>query len=76
MHGRTQAFRQAVKADRRLKPAPVTDASAISPSPAVVTVTVLAREGNGVAGDDLLAVVNAALNDEDVRPVADRVSVQ
>lgn len=54
----------------------VADASAISPSPAVVTVTVLAREGNGVAGDDLLAVVNAALNDEDVRPVADRVSVQ
>lgn len=54
----------------------VADASAISPSPAVVNVTVLAREGNGVAGNDLLAVVNAALNDEDVRPVADRVSVQ
>lgn len=54
----------------------VADASAISPSPAVVTVTVLAREGNGVASDELLAVVNAALNDEDVRPVADRVSVQ
>jgi len=54
----------------------VADASAISPSPSVVTVTVLAREGNGVAGDDLLAVVNTALNDEDVRPVADRVSVQ
>lgn len=50
----------------------VADASAISPSPAVVTVTVLAREGNGAAGDDLLAVVSAALNDEDVRPVADR----
>ncbi|MDO6408665.1 baseplate assembly protein [Pantoea phytobeneficialis] len=54
----------------------VADASAISPSPAVVTVTILAREGNGVADDDLLAVVDAALNDEDVRPVADRVSVQ
>jgi len=54
----------------------VADASAISPSPAVVTVTVLAREGSGVAGDDLLAVVNAALNNEDVRPVADRVTVQ
>lgn len=54
----------------------VADASAISPSPAVVTVTVLAREGNGAAADDLLAVVSAALNDEDVRPVADRVSVQ
>ncbi|MBD8116829.1 baseplate assembly protein [Pantoea agglomerans] len=54
----------------------VADASAISPSPSVVTVTVLAREGNGVAGDDLLAVVSTALNDEDVRPVADRMSVQ
>lgn len=54
----------------------VADASAISPSPAVVTVTVLAREGNGTAADDLLAVVDAALNDENVRPVADRVGVQ
>nr|WP_310617847.1 baseplate assembly protein [Pantoea cypripedii] len=54
----------------------VADASAISPSPAVVTVTILGREGNGAAADDLLTVVDAALNDEDVRPVADRVSVQ
>jgi phage-related baseplate assembly protein len=54
----------------------VADASAISPSPAVVTVTVLARGGNGTAADDLLAVVDAALNDENVRPVADRVGVQ
>lgn len=54
----------------------VADASAISPSPAVVTVTVLSREGNGTAPADLLAVVDAALNDENVRPVADRVTVQ
>lgn len=54
----------------------VADASAISPSPASVTITVLSREGNGTAGSDLLAIVNAALNDEDVRPVADRVTVQ
>jgi len=54
----------------------VADASAISPSPAVVTVTVLAREGDGSAAVDLLAVVDKALNDENVRPVADRVSVQ
>lgn len=54
----------------------VADASAISPSPACVTITVLSREGNGVAAADLLAVVDAALNDEDVRPVADRVTVQ
>lgn len=54
----------------------VADASAISPSPAVVTVTVLAREGDGMAADDLLAMVDRALNDENVRPVADRVNVQ
>lgn len=54
----------------------VADASAISPSPACVTVTVLSREGNGEAPSGLLAVVDAALNDEVVRPVADRVTVQ
>ncbi|WP_312043998.1 baseplate assembly protein [Erwinia sp.] len=54
----------------------VADASAISPSPACVTITVLSREGNGEAAADLLAVVDKALNDEDVRPVADRVTVQ
>jgi phage-related baseplate assembly protein len=54
----------------------VADASAISPSPACVTITVLAREGNGQAAADLLAVVDSALNDEDVRPVSDRVTVQ
>ncbi|RNM26757.1 baseplate assembly protein [Dickeya undicola] len=54
----------------------VADATAISPSPAAVTVTVLSREGDGAAPDDLLAAVAAALNDESVRPVADRVTVQ
>lgn len=54
----------------------VADASAISPSPACVTITVLSREGNGEAAADLLALVDTALNDEDVRPVADRVTVQ
>ncbi len=54
----------------------VADASAISPSPAVVTVTVLSREGDGTAPADLLSVVDKALNDENVRPVADRVTVQ
>ncbi|MGV8925247.1 MAG: baseplate assembly protein [Ewingella sp.] len=54
----------------------VADASAISPSPATVTITVLSRENNGEASADLLAKVDAALNDEDVRPVADRVTVQ
>ena len=36
----------------------------------------LSREGDGTASDDLLSVVAAALNDEEVRPVADRVTVQ
>lgn len=54
----------------------VADISVESPSPACVTVTVLSREGNGTAGADLIAAVTRALNDEDVRPVADRVTVQ
>ncbi|PLR40924.1 baseplate assembly protein [Chimaeribacter californicus] len=54
----------------------VADASAISPAPAEVTVTVLSREADGHASDELLAIVREALNDEDVRPVADRVTVQ
>lgn len=54
----------------------VSDASATSPSPAVVVVTVLAREGDGTAPADLLAVVDAKLNDENIRPIADRVIVQ
>lgn len=54
----------------------VADISVVSPSPACVTITVLAREGDGTAGADLLAVVEKALNAEDVRPVGDRVTVQ
>ncbi|MBK2977825.1 baseplate assembly protein [Klebsiella pneumoniae] len=54
----------------------VADISAVSPTPACVTISVLSREGDGTASDDLLSVVAAALNDEKVRPVADRVTVQ
>ena len=54
----------------------VADISAVSPTPACVTISVLSREGDGTASDDLLSVVDAALNDEEVRPVADRVTVQ
>ena len=54
----------------------VADVTAISPSPANVTVTVLSRDGDGTASAELLQVVRDALNDEDVRPVADRVIVQ
>ena len=54
----------------------VADISAVSPTPACVTISVLSREGDGTATEDLIDVVAAALNDEEVRPVADRVTVQ
>jgi len=54
----------------------VADATAESPAPCFVTVTVLGLEGQGVAPPELLATVAAALNDENVRPVGDRVTVQ
>jgi len=54
----------------------VADATAESPAPCYVTVTVLSTEGSGQASPELLATVKAALNDEDVRPVGDRLTVQ
>ncbi|KHA80261.1 baseplate assembly protein [Janthinobacterium lividum] len=54
----------------------VADISAISPEPCEVVVTVLSNVGDGTASDDLLEVVHAALSDEDVRPLGDRLSVQ
>lgn len=54
----------------------VADISVISPTPANVTISVLSREANGVAPEDLLMKVRNALNDENVRPIADRVLVQ
>lgn len=54
----------------------VADASAESPSPACVTVTVLSLEGDGTAGQELLATVKEWLSDDDVRPVGDRLTVQ
>lgn len=54
----------------------VADAKAISPSPAVVVVSVLSTEGDGSASADLLATVDAALSADDKRPVGDRLTVQ
>jgi len=54
----------------------VADASATSPAPAEVVLTVLSREGDGTAENDLLAVVEKALNSESVRPVADHLTVR
>lgn len=54
----------------------VLDAAAISPSPGNVTVVVLSRIGDGEASTELVDTVAAALNDEDVRPLCDAVTVQ
>ncbi|HDW2202795.1 TPA: baseplate J/gp47 family protein [Klebsiella quasipneumoniae subsp. similipneumoniae] len=54
----------------------VSDARATSPSPAEVVVAVLSTEGDGTASAALLAAVAAAVNDEEVRPLGDRVTVQ
>ncbi|MBA1231508.1 baseplate assembly protein [Pseudomonas viridiflava] len=54
----------------------VADATAESPSPAVVVVTVLALEGSGAASEGLLETVRQNLSDDDVRPLGDRLTVQ
>ena len=54
----------------------VADARATSPSPAEVVVAVLSTEGDGTASAELLDAVAAAVNDEEVRPLGDRVKVQ
>ncbi|MDN7492524.1 baseplate J/gp47 family protein [Burkholderia sp. AU45274] len=56
-------------ADGRVKAA-----TAYSPSPCVMIVTVLSREGDGTANEDLLGIVRKAL--EKKRPQADEVIVQ
>lgn len=54
----------------------VADAKAISPSPAVVVVSVLSTDGDGTAPPELLATVDKMLSADDRRPVADRLTVQ
>lgn len=54
----------------------VADASAFSPSPCEVVVTVLSTDNDGVASQALLDIVAAALSPEEVRPIGDRVTVQ
>lgn len=54
----------------------VADAKAQSPAPCEALVTILAREGDGTAPQDLLDIVEAALSAEDIRPVGDRLTVQ
>lgn len=54
----------------------VADATAESPSPAVVVVTVQGLVGDGSVDQALLNVVSRYLSDDDRRPVADRLTVQ
>lgn len=56
--------------------ADVLDASAISPDPGEVLVSILSRTGNGLAGAGLVATVAAYLSDETRRPLTDFVTVQ
>ncbi|KWC22752.1 baseplate assembly protein [Burkholderia ubonensis] len=54
----------------------VLDASATSPAPCEVLVTVLARDGDGTADQALIDTVTAALQADGVRPLTDKVTVQ
>lgn len=53
----------------------VADATAVSPSPGEVVVTVLSASGTGVPGEPVLDAVRAVL-DGPVRPLTDHVTVQ
>jgi phage-related baseplate assembly protein len=54
----------------------VLDASAVSPAPKEVVVTVLARDGDGTADETLVEKVRVALASDNVRPLTDFVTVQ
>lgn len=54
----------------------VLDASAISPAPGDVLVTILSRAAGGVASPALIATVLAYLSSETRRPMTDNVTVQ
>ena len=54
----------------------VLDASATSPSPGEVVVSVLSRTGDGTAPAGTLAAVTAKLTDQGIRPLTDHVTVQ
>ena len=56
--------------------ADVLDASATSPTPGQVVVSVLSRTGDGTAPGGTLAAVTAVLTDDAVRPLTDEVIVQ
>jgi len=51
-------------------------ASCTSPEPGEIVVTILARDGDGEAGPELIEAVEAVVNSRPVRPQSDLVSVQ
>jgi phage-related baseplate assembly protein len=54
----------------------VLDVGVTSPQPLHVLISVLGRTGDGTASAELIAQVDAALNDETIRPLCDIVTVQ
>lgn len=54
----------------------IADVSAISPAGAEVAITVLSRENDGTAPQELLDKVDAVLSADNVRPIGDRLHVQ
>lgn len=56
--------------------ADIADATAISPAPGEVLVSVLSKLGNGAASPEILTAVTDALSDKTVRPLTDNVTVQ
>lgn len=56
--------------------ADVLDASATSPAPGEVLVTILSRDGDGTAATDLIATVVRYLSADTRRPMTDHVTVQ
>lgn len=72
----TAGPRAAYEYHARSADARVADVAIDSPSPGVVRVTLLSREGDGQASSAVLAAVSNALNAGDVRPLCDTVQVQ
>ena len=54
----------------------VKSVSVKSPDPGEVLVTILSQNGSGAPSDELIATVLSKLNEDDVRPLTDEVSVQ
>ena len=72
----TAGPREGYKFHARSADGRIADVSATSPEPCEVVITVLGIEGDGTVGQDVLDNVETALSDEDVRPMADRLTVQ